>query len=99
MTERTLELSISKSNLYEAIGDFLCRMGFVNFNEDVVDIKLGNMDNDPVPLCVTIKEFKYEEPKAPIASAVPDEQEMPDIPDFLKKEQPEDLLKGLRKYL
>lgn len=52
---RTIETSISYSNLEAQVAAFLYATGFVHDNEDVVKLDLGDPKDGLVPLKITIK--------------------------------------------
>jgi len=52
---RTIETSISVDNIKDQVIAFLYAIGVVHDNEGVVDLKMGEMNNNLVPLAIQIK--------------------------------------------
>ena len=54
-SERNLEVFISHGSLKDKVSEFLYALGVVYDDEEIIDIKFGNLNGDIVPLVLKIK--------------------------------------------
>jgi len=99
MTERTIEIPISKSNFNAALEAFLRQVGMVQYSEDVLDIQVTGYDGpkDQVILTVKIKKQEVEKETTPtilIDKGVPEDEL--EIPAFLDRRPKQDALDWIR---
>ena len=100
MTERIIEVPISRSNYNSALEAFLRQIGVIQYSEDVAYLSV--IDSSPELITLMVKLKKQEEaPKEELTPIILDKgvpEEDLEIPDFLKREKPQSPLDFLRKF-
>ena len=55
-SERSIELTISRDNVVSQVAAFLAAIGVVKDNEEILDIKFGDIHKDQIPIKISFKE-------------------------------------------
>jgi len=55
-SERSIQLTISRDNVVSQVAAFLVAIGVIRDNEEIVDIKFGDVSKELVPITICFKE-------------------------------------------